>query len=268
MPDPDHPLTPESRRVPAAHGWYWVRDGWRLCARKPLTWLVFTLMTCLLLRVASLHPMLVVATALLMPVLLAGWAGACRQAEAGRSIPVTALFDGFRNGDRVRRLAAIGGINLLGNLALMTLALTLGGEGLAEALSNPEAITPEQAGALQSRLMTVLLVVAALSVPLAMAVWFAPVGVMLDGLGGPAALMASLRGIARNPLAFAVYGALLAAAGLLIVSLAGLGGLGLPGALELAFWALLPLLVASVWSSYQDIFHGGPAFPPKSASPV
>ncbi|MBL8532604.1 MAG: hypothetical protein JNL33_02015 [Betaproteobacteria bacterium] len=242
------------RRVPLRHGFEWLRDGWRLLVRKPLTWIVYTFVTWFIVSAAAIHPLLVAAVAVLLPVILAGWTLACREAEAGRSIPVTMLFDGFRG--RVADLASIGGLNLLGNVVLMMLMLAIGGEAFTEAMSNPGGLTPEQAQALQGRMSLALVVILAIGVPLAMAVWFAPVAVVLDGQRGWAALGASLRGIARNSLPFFVYSLLLALIGLLLFSLATAIGLTRPAAMELAFWGLMPLLVTSVYASYRDIFGG------------
>ena len=91
--------------MPASHGWHWVRDGWRLVLRKPITWLAFSAITWLIIGVSSLHPLLMAAVAVLLPVILAGWALACREAEAGRPIPVTMLFEGFRGRVGLRRPA-------------------------------------------------------------------------------------------------------------------------------------------------------------------
>ncbi|MBI1394466.1 MAG: hypothetical protein GC151_00690 [Betaproteobacteria bacterium] len=244
---------PVPRRVPPRHGWLWVLQGWRLFLRKPLTWIVFTVVTWLIVWASSKHLMLMAAVAILLPVLLAGWTMACVEAEAGHSIPVTMLFAGFRS--RVRDLAMVGGVNLMGNFALMLVLLAFGGDALMQFMSNPQALSPEDAIALENRLSGALVVTLALGVPLAMAVWFAPVAIALDGLSGGRALVASLRGVLRNSLPFVVYSFSLTGIGLMLFALQTATGLLGPGvAMEITFWVLMPLLVTSVYASYRDIY--------------
>jgi hypothetical protein len=99
-----------------------------------------------------------------------------------------------------------------------------------------------------------LVVILAIGIPLAMAVWFAPLAVALDGLRGPGALAASLRAILRNGLPFLVYSAVLGGVGTLAFMALSATGMAPAVVMEIAFWVLMPLLVASVYSSYRDIF--------------
>jgi len=251
------------RRVPIGNGWQWIVRGWRLVARKPLTWLMFTLVTWAIVSAGAIHPVVFAAIAVFLPVILAGWTKACVEAEAGRSIPVTMLFSGFRG--PVRNLASIGGINLMVNMALMLVLFALGGDLFTTAMSKPETLTPDQAIELRDRMSVAMIIIVAIGLPMALAVWFAPVAVVLDGQRGPAALLTSLRAIVRNALPFALYTAVLI--GLATVAFALFSALGLPRitAMEVAFWALMPLMVTSVYVSYRDIHPAEPT--EESAAP-
>jgi len=132
--------------------------------------------------------------------------------------------------------------------------LAIGGEAFTEAITRPGSLSPEAAGALQSRMSLALVVILAIGIPLAMAVWFAPLAVALDGLRGPGALAASLRAILRNGLPFLVYSAVLGGVGTLAFMALSATGMAPAVVMEIAFWVLMPLLVASVYSSYRDIF--------------
>jgi hypothetical protein len=125
------------------------------------------------------------------------------------------LFSGFR--ERFGDLSAIGAVSLMGNVMLWLVMFALVGDLLTEAVTRPESLSPEQAQELQSRMSVALVIMLALGVPLAMAVWFAPLLVALDGLRTPQALLASLRGILRSALAFTVYTAVLAIVGVAAV---------------------------------------------------
>jgi uncharacterized membrane protein len=83
-----------------------------------------------------------------------------------------------------------------------------------------------------------------LLVPLIMAIWFAPPLIMLAGLAPTAAMKASFSACVRNIVPFLVYGLI----GLVLMVVATLPvGLG---------WIVLaPVMVASIYASYCDIFE-------------
>jgi uncharacterized membrane protein len=83
-----------------------------------------------------------------------------------------------------------------------------------------------------------------LLLPLIMAIWFAPALVMLGGLSPGAALKASFLGCLRNVVPFLVYGAI----GIVLAIVASIPfGLG---------WLVLgPVTIASIYSSYCDVFE-------------
>jgi len=243
---------PKPRRVPLGQSWRWISGGWRLVMRKPLTWIVFTIITWTFVSAAAVHPIVFALVGVFLPVLLAGWFKACVNAEAGRSIPVTMLFDGFRSS--VRDLAAIGGVNMMTNLVLMLVMLALGGDLLTQAMREPESLSAEQATVLRDRMSVALVIVAGFGLPMALAAWFAPAGVTLDGQRGFEALIASLRAILRNALAFGLYVTMLVCFAMGLVTLLTMAGLARVPAMEFAFWLLMPLLVTSVYVSYRDIY--------------
>lgn len=245
-------MTLKPRRVPARHGWQWIVQGWALFRRKPITWMIFTALTWLIVNASAVHPIVMAAVAVLLPVIIAGWTLACRAAEAGQSIPVTMLFDGFRG--PVRDLAAIGALNLMGNMMLLVILLIFGGDAFTNYMTAPQSVSTEELQAMQGRLMMALIVMLAFGLPLAMAVWFAPVAVVIDDQRWQAALLASLRGILRNSPAFLIYSLVLAGAGTVLFALASAAGLLRPAATEVAFWVLMPFIVTSVYASYRDIY--------------
>ena len=147
-------------RLPAVRGWHWIVEGWRLFMRKPLTWIVFTVITWLFVKSSAAHPLLMAAASVVLPVLLGGWATAIRAAEAGRSVPVNMLFSGFR--ERFGDLSAIGAVSLMGNVMLWLVMFALVGDLLTEAVTRPESLSPEQAQELQSRMSVALVIMLAL----------------------------------------------------------------------------------------------------------
>jgi len=112
------------------------------------------------------------------------------------------------------------------------------------------------------RLSFALLIGAALFTPLAMAVWFAPPLVALDGVPAFAAMRLSIRACLGNLLPMLVYAGgltgllmidLLAVRLILSVLPAGIGFLrGLAAVAGFMLWVTLTVL--SVYTSYRDLF--------------
>jgi uncharacterized membrane protein len=95
--------------------------------------------------------------------------------------------------------------------------------------------------------MTVLAVLIGLllSIPMAMAVFFAPYLVALNNVPVLNSLKLSFQGCWRNILPFLVFS--LAIVGLSIASMLTLG---------LAFLVLLPVLTIAIYIAYRDVYYG------------
>ena len=125
-------------------------------------------------------------------------------------------------------------------LAIVAIVLLLGGGSLAGAVMMGR---PAGLGMAFGGLMLAMLVSLALSVPLFMAIWFAPALVFFNNMQPVDALRASFNACLKNTLAFLVYGLIV----LVLMFFAALpAGLG--------FLVLIPVLSGSVYASYRDIF--------------
>ena len=102
------------------------------------------------------------------------------------------------------------------------------------------------AGISIASVLIALLLIAGLSLPLYMATWFAPALIVLHGLAPVAALKASFYACLRNWIPFLIYSVVLLVACLIAVIPAFLG-----------FLVLIPVLIASVYTAYRDIFCAG-----------
>jgi len=255
---------PEVRRVGFLRGWYWIVEGWRLFLRKPLTGIVFTIALWTIIYVSGVHWMLASAVAVLLPVFLAGWVVACDTISRGESVPVTMFFEGFRR--RTAELGAIGGFNIIGNLIVLMIVFAVGGDTLGKLMSDPTSVDPASVLEAYPRIMQALFLGVLIGVPVAMAVWFAPLAVAIDGIKPPQALLASLRAMTRNTLPFLLYGIVWTVIG------AGLFGIASAlfsarAALGIAVWLMMPVLVPSVYVSYRDIFRAEEARTPPLKQP-
>lgn len=233
----------EAKKVPGLHGWLWIKQGYALFRKNPLLWMVLTAIGVVGLFGISTIPVLgdPLAT-LLFPVLLAGFMFGCHAITQGAELELAHLFGGFRH--NTQQLVALGGINLISQLLIMGVMMASGGATLVAILmsgkpvEDPAVLTQAMAGAGLAVMLGVLLFSLLL-----MALQFAPMLVIFNGMRAVPAMRTSLRAFLRNWLPFTVY----AVALLPIVFLASMPAM-------LGWLVLLPILITSVYAIYQDVF--------------
>lgn len=232
-------LIPEGRAVPAGQGWQWLATGWDLFKRNPGAWILITLIFLGIVMLCSSIPFIgFVATSVLSPVLLGGVMLGCAELERGGSIEVSHLFAGFR--EKTSSLVVVGLLYLGGSVAILVLVGLMFGFSLIPVFLGQAQ--PDIGGALRI-FMLALLVAMALYIPLFMALWFAAPLVMLHDMRPVDALKASFLGCIKNIVPFLIYGVISAVA-MIIATLPLLLG-----------WLVLgPVIMASVYTGYRDIF--------------
>lgn len=250
----------EIRKLNAARGWVWVKQGYQLIMRNPLLSiplaLIGTLIMFVAFKVPVVGPLLVV---LLMPVVMAGYMRVCRSLEEDEEVELAHLFEGFHK--RTSQLVALGSFAMLGMIITSIAMLTIGGEAFGNLMENMQtASDPEMmmdamwsAG---SGVALSMLVGLALMCVLMMAFQYAPMLVFFHDLAPFAALRTSLTGSLRNLIPYTVYS--------LIMQLVGLVFSVLP--FDLGLIVLLPLGFTSLYVSYRNIFPFAgeiPASPPE-----
>jgi uncharacterized membrane protein len=87
-----------------------------------------------------------------------------------------------------------------------------------------------------------------------MAIWFAPLLVVFNGMAPVAAMKLSFTACVANTVPFLVYGVAVLVAWLVLSLPAALGAAGGPLVVAL-FVASIPVLICSVYMSYRDIFR-------------
>jgi hypothetical protein len=184
----------------------------------------------------SFLPLISILVYLVSPIFYGGLMIGCRAIDSGAPLEIRHLFAGFR--ENTQALAMIGGLQLLGMLAI---AVVVGGIGFA--MMGQQTSLDVAALNLSPAMMIVMLLGVALTLPIAMAIWFAPALVALDRIGALAAMKMSFRACLLNLLAFTSYSLVLL---LLMVLVAATFGLG--------FVVVIPVVIASVYASYLDIF--------------
>lgn len=227
--------------VPAGHGWDWISGGWELFKRQPGTWILLLIVFVLISFLIALIPMLgSIASNLLGPVFAGGMLLGCRELAGGGELTVGHLFAGFR--ENFGKLVVVGLLYLVALIVVVIVAFGITGAGIGfGALMGTDSGAPQVS---TTAILLAVLVALALMVPVAMAVWFTPALVVLNDLGVGDAIKTSFSACLKNIVPFLVYGLILL--GLAIVASIPFG---------LGWLVLGPVLVASVYASYRDIFY-------------
>lgn len=238
----------EIQRVPASHGWLWLKHGYQLIMRAPLQAIPLAMMFALGIFLAMLIPVAGVLLAILvMPVLMAGYMRVCRSLEYSEKVVPQHIFAGFKN--RTAPLISVGSMLLMGMIVISMVTAAMGGSELSAILENYQA--EQDTAALVEALMAPdsavqysLLTGLALFFLLMLAMQFAPMLVFFNDMSPRQALQASIYGSIRNIVPFSIYSLLmqLIAFALSFVPL-GLGWI-----------VLLPLGLTSMYVAYRDIF--------------
>ncbi len=231
----------EGRSVPGGHGWDWIRDGFAMFRQQPGTWILIVIVFVVIAIAMSVIPIVgSLALQLLAPVFTGGIMLGCRQMEEGGEISVGSLFAGFSNNGG--RLILLGLSSLLAIVVIVLVTGTVFGVGGAALLGATTGRDPTTIGF--ATILLAVLVILALSLPVYMALWFSPALIALDDLPLGAALKASFSGCLRNFIPFLLYGVVLFVFLILAMIPAGLGML-----------VMLPVLFASVYTAYRDIYY-------------
>ena len=202
--------------------------------------LVFAIAALLIAMLAlSIVPLIGALVAnMLTPVFMAGMLQACRRGASGESPELGDLFVGFNKSGG--NLAIVGLIYMLGMFLIFVVSVAIGGGG---ALGGLMTGRPLGIGLAFGSIALAMLLSLALSVPLFMALWFAPALVFFNQMSPVESLKASFNACLKNTLPFLVYG-------LIVLVLAFFAMLPLC----LGFLVLLPVVSGSIYASYRDIF--------------
>jgi hypothetical protein len=256
----------QALRLPAARGWHWIAEGFRLFRRNSplLTLLALTywLFFFLIFIIPFVGP---IAANIALQALSVTVMNGCRAVDQGRSVPIDIVWSGFKR--NLPSLLRLGVLYLAGEVAAASILLALFGGSLMDivTLGKTGGETEMQAQTLLAFLYAAL----ALTLPLVLAFWFAPLLVAWNDLGALKALFFSVVAVFRNWRAFGIYGgaALLATAvapGVLRAAVASspflLATASVAVSIVLVF-VVMPTLFASVYVSYREVFaeSGGDA---------
>lgn len=254
---------PAPRTVEADRGLAWWSEAWRLFTPAVGVWLLIAILLFILNLVLALIPMVGnVAGQLLFPIFAGGLMLGCRAVDRGEPLTVGHLFAGF--GTRTGPLFIVGLIYtaIAVAIAVVVFGLLLLFFGAAivsqlwhlQDLQDPLAMASTLGGMLLAILVG-MLVFLLLYLPLLMAVWFAPALVVLRGVEPLEAMRLSFNGCLRNIVPFLIYGLI----GVVLAIVATIP-------LALGWLVLGPVTIASLYTSYCDIYEDHPSAAPAVTS--
>jgi uncharacterized membrane protein len=232
-------FVPGGQARPAGHGWSWIAEGWELFKRQPGMWIGIVLLLFVIMIAAAFLP---VIGGLLMtlfgPVFAAGIVIGCKALDAGGELELGHLFAGFRQ--RTGTLIGVGALYLAASLVIMLVVGLIMGVGMFTMMGGGDA---QAMAAMGMTMVLAMLVMFALLLPAIMAIWFAAPLVVFHEHGAFDAMKASFAGCLKNILPFLLYGVVL----MVLAIIASLP-------LLLGWLALGPVLAASIYTSYRDIY--------------
>jgi len=231
--------TGDVRTVDAGQGWAWILSGFELFKKQPGNWIVIVIVLFVIMVVLSFIPILgAIATFLLMPVFTGGLMLGCQSLSGNGAFEINHLFAGFKT--QTGNLVTLGGISIGAWIIVMLPVMAIVGFGAYFGASAGDAAG---IGGMGASFVLALLIVFALSIFIYMALWFAPALVVLRGAAPMAAIKQSLSACMKNIMPFLVYGLVVMVLSIVATIPFGLG------------WLVLgPVLIASVYTAYRDIF--------------
>lgn len=236
----------DSRHVPAGNAFEWLQRGWTIFAGAPGIWVVIALIVLITNFLLMLVPIIGQAGSLVLtPMIAAGTLNVCRKealAKDGEEPRIVDLFWAFAH--RTGPLATLGVIYMCGMVLLLVMAalLTGGGAFLGALFGGSRGVGGAIGGGLVAALLAAFVVLIG-SVPLFMAIWFAPALVGFHDMAPFDALRASFFACLKNFGAITVFSVVFMIAAFFATLFAGLGWL-----------VLLPILFGALYASYRDVF--------------
>lgn len=248
-PAADGPGRREPRELPGGRGTAWWSEGWQVFMAAPGTWIGLVLLMFVIVVAMAFVPFLgTIAQSVLAPVFAGGIALGAHALARGKPLTVGHLFEGFRAG-RFLPLVIIGLFYLAAAFVFWLVFIVLvlgmaGGAGLFSALTSGGANGWSNVLASVGVAALVFVPIALVGFALiAMAYWYAPALVVLNGEEPIEAMKKSFRACWRNMGAMLIYGLVFIALSIVASLPFGLG------------WIVLaPVLAGSWYASWRETF--------------
>jgi len=245
----------QAHRLPAQRGWFWIAEGYRLYRRNPRLLTSLTLAYFILVLMINVLPIIgPFLSPFVLPFLNMVVANGCRALDTG-TLQVEALQVGLR--ENRRTLLRLGALQLLGGVLVLVMFVILNGGDMSAMQAKDK---------MDEAMLASMAKLALMSLPLGLAFWFAPFLVAWHNTPALKALFFSFVAVWRNWRAFLIYGLSAFFVGLVapsfIMAILGLIAPTLANILKIVLlmmvvFMLLPVMMASFYISYRDVFERG-----------
>jgi uncharacterized membrane protein len=230
--------------VPAGNGIAWIGSAFSdHFKQSPGAWIGAIVVLVLLSMAMQAIPLLgPLAYSLLSPVFAGGLMLGAHAQHEGEDFTFNHLFSGFQQS--TGQLILLGALYLVAMIVMVVIVGVLIGGSMAMFgdMGDPEAIDAVMQDSPAFLLM--ILVSLLLFLPVLMAYWFAPALIVLNGVSALTAAQMSFMGCLKNLLPFLLYGIVM----LVLMFIAAIP-------LFLGYLVLLPLITASIYTAYRDIYY-------------
>ncbi|HMV11966.1 MAG TPA: BPSS1780 family membrane protein [Nitrosomonas sp.] len=252
----------EARHVRGRQGLQWILSGFYYFKLSPFVWMLLSSTFLMVELTLQILPVLgIFAFLLISPVLVAGVMVGCQSLDQGQRLQLEHLFVGFRK--NTAPLITVGGFNLIALVLIVGIFMLMGGDALIDMLVYGKRFGENELMGIMDNVLSAWLAALGLSIPLMMAIWFAPLLIIFENLPPAIAIRKSFFACLNNMAPFFVYGITLLILFFLIstvtVKLLSLfGAVPPPLILIILYIVILPTIFASIYASYQDIFPSEP----------
>lgn len=238
---------PEGKAVGSDQVMGWYGRAFEMFKGNALMWIIMSVVFIVIMFVMAMIPLVNLALHIIFPVFFGGFMLGCAAIARGEPLRIEHLFEGFQKHFGPLALVGLiylGALFVIGVICtLMFLVVGLGGIGAMMAGGGGGFASALMAGSLGVGFLLIILVSLALSIPVAMAIWFAPLLVVMHNMTPIDAMKASFSGCLKNMLPFLLYG-LLYIVFALVASIPFFLG-----------WLVFgPVIIASIYTAYQDIY--------------
>jgi hypothetical protein len=228
--------------VPAGRGISWWGGAWNLFKAAPGMWVLTILAFFVLYALVVIIPILNFFAGFLAMLMGSGLLIGCDDLHRGDRLRIGHLFQAFKT--RPGRLIILTIVTgLLSILAVVVAMLPFGLSMLSLLFGMGSMNSSMMAGSMLVSFLLMLLIFLAVSIPIYMAYWFAPLLIIKHDFGVGKAMLCSLKACAMNFVPFLLYGVV----GLLLAVVATIP-------IGLGFLILIPMIIASIYTAYRDIF--------------
>jgi len=259
------------QKVPASHGWYWLKSAISMFFEHPWIWMGMWLILFLTIIVLKMIPLIgPLCSGLLSAVLTGGLMMAAQSQTEGEQVKISHVFRGFTHNRN--QLLLVGLYYILVFISFgVVIGLFMGFGTLFGFRSGDQAAMAALMRQNMPLLLSLVLIMSLLVIPLMMCYWFAPALAALADKTAWNAYKMSFRGCLKNWAAFLIYGLAVLVVGILIMiafsAVSGIffvfvsqGGSFLTAFIPVILVVLLGVPIASilglaVFTGFRDIYY-------------